>query len=445
MFNYLSLEFPSSQTPPQRVHSFVLHQDRYAHEFATLNLRDWDVQYSNVKPGDPVKCALRGVDGSREFVGYIHSIRPVITPKTKTTEIDIIGASYVLKQPHQRVFQNVTADKVVQQIASANNFALDFDTHPRVYSQLVQPGISDFQFLSRLAQQCGYTFWVENTTIHFKGLLKDFNDYKSTAQNFVMRQSGDPKGHSIYSFNLTLGESIKYFDAQKSAVQVGGVDVTSGKSSIVTNQIRPTSINTKFTTEFFDNYKTDIVAPSASDVVYEAKAADERNRFAYRAQIEVIGTPNISPDQPIYLTGLGPDYSGYWVVLATQHHIVETAQNVFKYTTKLQIGSDSLGSANKLSPNYIEAPNPIKIRKLVPNVKNTVVSKKSVLNNGSSKYNNPGFSKVTKRPKKKTSSRNTAAVWVNPSPNTPLAVALGTHNKTAATQARLKNMGVVNV
>jgi len=445
MFNYISLKFPSSQNPPKRITSFVLHQDRYAHELATVKLRDWDVQYSNIKPGDPVECVLRGVDGTQDFVGYIHSIRPHVTPKTRETEIDIIGASYTMKQPKQRVFENTTADKVVKQIAAEHNFAIDFEPHPRVYSQIVQPGISDFQFISRLAQQCGYTFRVENTTIHFKKLITDFHSYKGTCQNFVMRQTGDPKGHTIYSFNLTLGESIKYFDAQKSAVQIGGVDPQTATATILTNQIRPTTINTEAVTEFFDNYKTDVVAPSATDVEYEAKAADDRNRLSYRAQIEVIGTPNICPDQPVYLTGLGPDYSGYWVVVAAQHHIVETSQNTFKYTTKLLIGSDSLGSANPLSPNFVAAPSPIKTRKLVAGKKNNTASKKSHLRRGSSKHNNPGFSQVTKRPKLVKASRNTSSTWVNPNPHSNDTQLHKVTIKTLAVQNRLKAMGVLDV
>jgi hypothetical protein len=450
MFNYLSLKFPKSQNPPLRITSFVLHQDRYAHEFATVRLRDWNVQYANVKPGDPVQCILRGVDGTREFVGYIHTIRPHVTPNTRITDIDIIGASYTMKQARQEVFKDNVAFQpdptkqpgVVQLIAAKHGFAVEGDFYPRVFPQLVQPGISDFQFLSRLAQQCGYTFRVENTTIHFKTLVTDFNNYKSTCQNFVMRESGDPKGYTLYSFNLTLGESIRYYDAQKSTSQVGGVDAGTGATSIITNQLRPTAINTNSTSEFFDSYKTDIVAPSADAVRYEAIAADERNRFPYRANIEVIGTPNISPDQPIYLSGLGPDYSGYWVVIAVQHHIVETTQNNFKYTTKIQIGSDSLGSANPLSKNYIEVPNPVKIRKLIPNTVNKNVSKRSVLTTSSSVYNNPGFSRITKKPKLTKNSKDTAAVWVNP---TPLSVAIGINNKTAAVQARLKALGQLNV
>jgi len=388
---------------------------------------------------------LRGVDGTQNFVGYVHSIRPHVTPKTRETEIDIIGASYTMKQPKQRVFENTTADKVVQQIATEHNFAIDFEAHPRIYSQIIQPGISDFQFVSRLAQQCGYTFRVENTTIHFKKLITDFHNYKDTCQNFVMRESGDPKGHTIYSFNLIIGESIKYFDAQKSAVQIGGVDPRTAKSTVMTNQVRPTTINTQATTEFFDNYKTDVVAPSAKEVEYEAKAADARNRLSYRAQIEVIGTPNISPDQPVYLTGLGPDYSGYWVVIAAQHHVVETSQNTFKYTTKLLVGSDSLGSANPLSQNFVVAPNPIKVRKLVSGTKNKATSKKSSLKKGSSKYNNPGFSKITKRPKLMESARNTASTWVNDLPHSATTVNHTVTAKTLAVQNRLKAMGVLDV
>ena len=64
-------------------------------------------------------------------------------------------------------------------------------------------------------------------------------------------------------------------------------------------------------------------------------------RYPYRASVEVLGNVSLRPELPVYLEGLGSDYSGYWTVLETEHSI-----NNLVYTTKLIVGLDSLGKAN---------------------------------------------------------------------------------------------------
>ena len=411
MYNYLSIEFPLAQNAPKRTSAFVLKQARYAHEIATARFKDWDVQYANVKPGDPVKCLLRGRDTNREFVGYIHDIKPEITPTARFVTVTIIGASYQLKQARQRVFENVTAIDVVKTIAREHNFAVDIDSHPRVYPQITQAGISDFQLLARLAQQCGYLFRVDNTTIKFKKVTTDYNANRGNAQKFDMREAGNPSGHSLYSFNLILGESNKYSDAYKSAVQVGGVDPTTQVVSLVTNQVKAKAIRSKSETEFFDSYATDTVAPDPLSAYYESVSADERNRFPYRAHAQVFGTPNIAPGMPVYLDGVGPEYSGYWIVLSAEHHIVETKPNVLQYTTYLQVGSDSIGEASVLGGVKTLKPEIIKKRALVPGVKNNPPSNKSMLKKGTGTYVNH-LSQVTNRSKGTKYNNQVAHIWI---------------------------------
>lgn len=345
MLNYVGIEFPLSDNPPKRIVSFTVMQDRYAHETIDIKFRDWDVQYNQVKPGQPVILTLRGSGDPRKFYGYVHDINPQITPGGRFVNIRVIGASFQLKQAYQRVWEKCTASTVVKDIAAKNKFSVELDEHPRVYDQIVQPGVSDLQLISRLAKQCGYTFRVENTTIHFKKFTTDYNDLKANAPKFIMRNANDPQGSTLYSFDLVLSESYKHADSYKSAVQVGGVSPLTGKATIATNKKRPKTIRIKKETEIFDSYATEIVAPSQTIAYHEAKAADERNRFPYRAKVEVLGTPQLNPDKPIYLTGLGPVYSGYWMVLSSVHSVVETSPNVFKYTTYLVIGADSLGVA----------------------------------------------------------------------------------------------------
>jgi hypothetical protein len=131
----------------------------------------------------------------------------------------------------------------------------------------------------------------------------------------------------------------------------------------------------KFQPEFFDRFETSVVATDSQIANYVATAADNfYYTFPYRARVEVIGDVKLRPDLPVYLTGLGATYSGYWTILNTEHCIVETQRNVYTYTTFLEIGTDSLGSGTDWIDNKnISAPRANPARTIIPNVRQTKV------------------------------------------------------------------------
>lgn len=444
MFNYVSVEFPLAENPPSRISSFALTLNRYAHETATIRFRDWDVRYNHIRPGEPVKCVLRGQGGMREFVGYIHDIRPEITPGKRFVEITVIGASYKMKQARQRVYYNTTASEVVRQIASSYLFDSKVEDHPRVYPQIVQAGHTDLELCTRLAKQCGYTFRIENTTVYFEPLTAEYTRSRNSAEVFSMREANDPKGSTLYSFNLMIGESNRYSDAYKSAVQVGGVDPSSVNSYTVTNATRPEATREDYVSEFFDSFATDIVAPGAEVAAYEAYAIDQRNRYPYRAQAEVIGTANITPDKPVYISGVGPEYSGYWVVLSATHRVVEDKPNILRYTTILKLGADSLGSAKAWTDGaLISAPDVLSVRPLVEGTKNVPTSFSSALTDGSTVFNNSGFPDAINR--ESLTAGRTPYLWLSDTKGSSSGSTYlcQTSNKTAFTMTRLEKLGVL--
>lgn len=366
---------------------------------AVVKFRDWDVRYNHIRPGEPVKVNLRSSNGARDFVGYIHDIKPDISPGKQFVEISLIGASYKLKQARQRVFSNMTASDIVRQIAAEHNFSAFVTDHPRVYPQVAQTGHTDLEVITRLAKQCGYTFRIKNTAIYFEPLTTAYTATRNNAPSFVMREANDPKGSTLYTFKMILGESVQYVDAYKSAGQVGGVDPVTKEVNIITNKIRPESIRNISTPEFFDSFATETVAPGYNPAAYEAYAIDQRNRFPYRAEVEVVGTSDIYPDSPVYLSGIGTDYSGYWIVMSVNHRVIETQPNILRYTTVLQVGTDSIGSANVWSDGQvIDVPDVIQIRSIIPGVINKVANENSVLTDGNTVYSNEGFGSTNNRP-----------------------------------------------
>jgi hypothetical protein len=252
-----------------------------------------------------------------------------------------------------------------------------------------------------------------------------------------MRDANSPAGSNLYEFNLTIGDSVAYRDSYKSAVQVGGVDPYDINENIVTNNRQDTLRETN-AVEFFDSFDTNTVAPGFAIAAYEAKAADERNRFPYRATVKVLGTPTVRPDSPVYLNGIGPEYSGYWIVLSAQHDVIEQGKNILKYTTTLEVGTDSIGKAAIWKGNDVGAPTDSGVRVLVPDTRNVPDTNSSILIPGNGVYFN-SFGEVTNR---NTPSNVKPYVWASVAPvDSPNNTAK--NNRTEAVYRRLESKSAI--
>jgi hypothetical protein len=381
MFNYIKVDFPDTTASPQYVYYANIYQNRYSHELAVIKFRDWGLEYDVVTPGTPVVLTISGRNSKRQMYGYVHHINPEKTPGKNFTEVVIIGGSYRMRAPSQTIYRNTTADQVIKKIASKYNFVAYAVPHPRVYPQIAQAGRTDWELMVRLAKQCGYTLRAQNTELYFQPILEDFTNFRASAPKFIMRSMSAPEGSTIYSFRPIIGESVDFDDATKAAVAISGVDQSSKAPLEITKQKRNKKTRKKQQIEFFDYFDSEVVANDVETAGYEANAAEERNVFPYRAVVEVLGDPDLKPDMPVFLEGVGQTYSGYWTILQTEHKIIEEERNRQRYTTILTVGVDSLGTANTWSDNKtIVAPDYAPKRTIVPNKKQTVVVPKTGLN-----------------------------------------------------------------
>lgn len=402
MFRYVNVEFPETDRPPTVVYSAVIKSERYHHESATVYFRDWGVEYEDIVPGTPVRIVF-GARFKREFCGYVHHITPDISPGKNFTEVFIVGASMIMKQPRQAVYTDMTADAVIDKLAKEYKFSSLSIPHPRVYEQIAQTGQSDWSFMVDLAKQCGYSLRAENTELYFQPMLHEFTNSRYTAPYFIMRNANHPAGSTIYSFNPIVGESIPFADAKKGAVAVAGVDKYNKKPLSVTKQKSNKKTRSKQKPEFFDIFNTKVVAPDQEIAKYEAAAAEDRNAFPYRATVEVLGSANLRPDMPIYLSGLGSTYSGFWTILKAEHRIIETEIKRDTYTTILTVGTDSLGESEPwVDGSIVYSPESTQERVIVPNVRQTNKIPKSSLINANGNLTPqivPGFGKSKNRTK----------------------------------------------
>ena len=440
MFDYVAVDFPMSDIGPGRAYSFELYTKRYQHELVKVAFRDWDTNFLSIKPGTPVQCQLKSNTSSRMFYGYVNNINTNISPGQNFVELLLIGASYKLKQASQTIYTDITADKVVEQIATKHGFAYYTTPHPRVYEQIAQAGHTDLEMLVRLAKQCGYSLRLQNTEIYFAPLMTDYTSMRDKAPVFTMREANDPAGSTLYSFEMIAGESVLFEDAFKSAVKVTGVDPVSGQVYAETNKDRLATARNIASTEFFDSFATNVVSPSLSIASNEALAADARNRFPYRATAEVIGDPQLRPDMPVFIEGVNKYYNGYWIVLSAAHKIRETSRNVFTYTTELELGSDSLGGALIWDDSKtVNAPSS-STRVIIKNENTATITPSSKLTSDTKPVNateKTGFTDAKNRPQAATTRR----YWKSDSSN--LKKVLTDSTRLPGTMARLRRKNAV--
>lgn len=370
MSNFVRVSFPNSPAEPKRVHRATLTKENYKHEFATFYFRDWGANFNNVKPGTPIKANF----GGKEFVGYVHDIRGEIDSNKDFLEVEAIGASFVMRQASQEIYRNITASEVVKKIAQKYNFSYKVEPHPRVYPQISQSGLTDWELMVKLAKQCGYFLRAENTTIYFQPILKEFEEVIPEAPIFTKNDAGFRGISGIYSFKPVIGETLFHQGADKSAVAVAGVDPRSKQTFRVTNQTRARTTRKVSQKEFFDKHATNVVANEYSVAKSEAESADEKSKFPYRAELVVVGTSRVHPGMPVYLDGLGDAYSGYWVALSVEHLVEESRLNFEQFTTTMTVGTDSLGEADS---RYPLKPPTKPTRAISPGIRKTLSKPKS--------------------------------------------------------------------
>lgn len=365
MYNHVEVEMPNSQWQFKRVHKAVIRQTNYEHDYLSVTFRDWRVSPSRAKPGSLIRVKLDG----KEFCGYIHDIKAHHENGKDTTELGIIGASWAMRQSSQKVYYNVTADKVIVEIARRYNFAFKAVPHPRVYEQISQAGMTDWEFMVKLAKQCGYVLRADNASLHFVPILYEFDEHIHEAKSFVKTDQGRKFTKPLYSFRPIVGETLGHHGASKYATSIAGVDPLTGTRFKYTTQRRSPTTRQISHPEMFDMHDTSVVANNFNTAVAEANTAEVRSSFAYMAEAEIMGDASLRPGMPIHFANVGNEYSGYWTILVVEHHVKEETHNKHMYTTKLVVGSDSLGDVTKVSIPSI--PDNRGIRHIKPNTRNT--------------------------------------------------------------------------
>lgn len=179
------VSFPTSSGMNLLLIGAELHQGMAEHDRLVLHFKG---TLNARKPGvvgkDPVVYTFRSGKYTSKWYGYVHSIKPDNTFQGGNTNIVCVGASSDLKDTDQKIYRDVTADQIISKIAKKHNLEAITQRHPRVRESVVQAGQSDWQLITRLANQTGFAIRIENTSIIFVSKDKIFLNKRSSAPYF---------------------------------------------------------------------------------------------------------------------------------------------------------------------------------------------------------------------------------------------------------------------
>lgn len=161
-------------------------QSENNHDMAELHFRGAIDRHTRniVKVGDPIKFTWSSNHISTVFVGFVHTIEKNNAMGNIATKITCINNSHLLKNTTKKVYKNLTADRIVREIAQRNGMVVDASAHPLTIPNIVQAGQSDLQFLKHLAHKTGYVLRVSNTNIEFKPREQFIYEHLKKAPSF---------------------------------------------------------------------------------------------------------------------------------------------------------------------------------------------------------------------------------------------------------------------
>ena len=326
----VTVRFPLSDLPTMDLLEVELVQAAAAHDVWSIRMksRSNDTRHLLLDSA-PVILTIYSRAGRREYAGYVHHVNKP-AGGTSILELVCVGVTYPLMSKSLRTFTDRTASSIVAEIASEYRLGYDIEAHGRVYSHLSSNGLSDWQLLRKLSADTGYVLRSDASRIQFVSRDRLTSFFKPLSPVLSRRQSATDADWSIRLVNFTplSGEFTPQVSGSSAIRSITGIDYSTGLS---------VSLRTEGDTPFADRL-ADAVSTTFSEAEYTLKAAQELNRFRYRATATVHGSPELTRDRTVYVSGVSAKHDGYWTVLEAKHLMKARG----RYEVVLELGAEDL-------------------------------------------------------------------------------------------------------
>lgn len=270
----------------------------------------------------------------------------------------IVGASQIMQSTKNVAWKNTSPSTIAAQIATNNGLRSIIHTYQAAINYRLQ-NVSDFKFLTKLADEIGFRFYVDNTDLYFINpqQILNRNNIRNIPNFWAYNRPG--VWDTIREFEPIVG-TITPDGGIVANRTVSGINPNTKQTLSVSDQYAlfagPTSapVNPTITKYFND---------TPADSFYEAQqkvAADtNRNLYWLTANSTLRGDARVKPNTLVQISGAAiPDAEqGIWLVQSVRHVLTMPAPSGprvdAKFTTYAQIVRDQIYAATVSAPGDV--------------------------------------------------------------------------------------------
>lgn len=270
------------------------------------------------------------------FLGYVASYKLLRTGAdpgyngltTTTVQYTITGTSQVMQTTKNTAWKNTSPSTIAATIATNNGFRSIIHSYPAAINYRLQ-NTSDFKFLSQLADEIGYRFYIDNTDLYFVNpkLILDRNNVRNIPQFWSYNSPG--VWDTIRSFSPVVGTITPDggIVADRNVVGLNPNTANLVQSTAIANVTTATgsALNLPTITKYYNT------APAESYYEATQKATADANNNLYwnTADSDLWGDAHVKPNVLVDLIGnsLPSDEEGFWLVRGVTHTICLPSPN----------------------------------------------------------------------------------------------------------------------
>jgi phage protein D len=220
-----------------------------------------------------------------------------------------------------QTFQNVKLSDVAKQLAGDAGLEAEVDDSGGTLEHLLQPNMSDLDFLYSLARRIGYDCRVDGEKLYFK---KPTDSASAPGAGDVGTEN---PVQLVWTDNLLEFRARVSAVAQVSEVKVRGWDVENKEAVIgqadaaATNAVlaqSPGDLASKVGGKTLVVVDHPVDNQEAADAMAAAKA-EQVGSAAFEATAVAIGSPALKAGVAVSISGVDPTLEGKWVISSTRH------------------------------------------------------------------------------------------------------------------------------
>jgi hypothetical protein len=322
--------------------SAVVRQLEYEHDIITLDFSAVSPDVKALVSGMPVQITYgMPPNNLRQFWGYVNDPQGIASPKSQTyagnqtTVVRCVGASFWMKNQNTKSWVSRTCSQIAQELSTEYRLNSSIQNDSTVWPNLLQGGVSDWAWLSQLAQKIGYVSYCNGLTLHFHERdtnpqnlpsyvpIIDLQNPAQTQQFAPALGAAGPAGGTLAARTYTV--------LDPNTLNV--VTLTDSGMPLMTKTLGSNPV-----APVFKVTETGLVSGSMGEGQTKLNASVANNKLSVTANLLIAGNVAITQGSLVYLINTGPGLGGLWYVMGATHQI-----SLASFTTSLSLGRESLG------------------------------------------------------------------------------------------------------